>query len=188
MVGCPKGSNPFGVQRLLLFSGHRADARNGQGFLWLEGRQQLGELMGQSAFAATRRPHQQQVMPACCGQCQGLAGLPWGIDGPRGLWRRAGPVPADPLIGAGAVELFDQLVQIGGGVHHQVGDERGFIGITRWHHQGISPFTGRQFGHRQHAAAGAQPPIQPQFPGAPKTVEPRAIQLTAGHQQGQGDG
>ena len=97
-------------------------------------------------------------------------------------------MPADPLIGAGAVELFDQLVQIGGGVHHQVGDERSFIGIARWHHQGISPFTGRQFGHRQRAAAWAQTPMQPQCPGAPEAVEPRAIQLTAGHQHGQGDG
>ena len=56
MVWGPEGTFSERFQRVLLFTGHRTDAGDGQGFLRFQGWEQLRELMGQSALAADGLP------------------------------------------------------------------------------------------------------------------------------------
>ena len=58
VVWSPEGTFAERFQRVLLFTSHRTDARDGQGFLRFQRWEQLWELMGQSAFAAAWRPDQ----------------------------------------------------------------------------------------------------------------------------------
>ena len=80
MVRGPEGTCSERFQRVLLFTGHRTDTGDGQGFLRSQGWEQLRELMGQSALAAARWPDQQEVMPSCSRKGKGSTGLARGVD------------------------------------------------------------------------------------------------------------
>ena len=52
-------------------TGDRVDARDGERFLSVQGRQQPWQLMGQAGFAAAWGTHEQEVVAACCREGQG---------------------------------------------------------------------------------------------------------------------
>ena len=138
-------------------------------------------------FAATGRADHQQVVTASSGQGQAPTRQPFGLNGWR-LWvLRLRSGPAHPQAGPLPLELLHQLLQIGGGAHHQVWDQSRFIGITRRHHQRLRSVAGSQLRNGDHAAARPEAAVKAQLAGAPDAVQPWAVQLATGHQQSKGN-
>ena len=188
VMRCPEGPLLQQMQAMLLqLPRNGMDARDHQRLLAAQGRQQLRQLMGQVGFAAARRADQQEMVAAGGCQGQGPCRLSLELDWVLGLWWSLWLGPADPQARALPVELLHQLLQIGCRAHHQPVDQRGFIGIARRNHEGLGTMAGGQLCDGDHATDGPQVAVQSELSGAPDAVEPRTIQLTAGHQQRQGD-
>ena len=148
--------------------GNRVDGAGLQRFFVGQRRQDTGQPLGQHALAGARRPHQQQIVPACGGDLQRAARLALAAH-----IGHVGPQPDAVFvipIGLGgrqrfrAAQMQHHVLGAAGGVDGQPRRHGGFGGVFRRQEQFLHALLHGGQRHGKHAGHGAQRAVQPQFP------------------------